>query len=136
MTDKKINTQIEGYLSKIFNGRISRINYLVGYLIVAFGAPIAVAIAGFPLTAIGADGLAFIPALIVWAASAVYGISFAVRRFHDIGRGGVELLWFLVPFVNIYFAFLMFFKAGDEKKNEYGPATNKEVNIKNLFGIN
>lgn len=136
MVNDKIKKQAESYLSKLFTGRISRANYLVGYLIVAFGSPIAIMLTVFPLEVLGMNMLSAIPALMIWTVSAVYGISFAVRRFHDMGRGGAELLWFLVPFANIYFLFLIFFKAGDEGENEFGSVPKKEVDLRDLFKVN
>lgn len=132
---KKPNISVDSYLSRLFNGRIGRANYLAGHLIISFGVPVTVSIIGFPLASAGFSGLFLIPTIALYLAGAIYGVSFAVRRFHDIGRKGIELLWFLVPFVNIYFLFLIFFKAGDEKVNDYGPAPNRKLNLRNLFGL-
>ena len=135
MKNNEIKNQVEGYLSKLFSGRVPRVNYLVGQLIVALGVPIAIAITTIPLTAMGLGGLSVVPALIVWAVGIIYGLSFATRRFHDIGRGAIELLWFLVPFVNIYFLFLIYLKAGDDGENRFGPSPERKVDIKDMFKV-
>lgn len=42
------------------------------------------------------------------------------RRLHDLGLGAPFLLGAILPFINLYFFFMMVFKAGDEGANEYG----------------
>ncbi len=43
----------------------------------------------------------------------IFSMVFAkIKRFHDIGRSGFNVLCFLIPFVNIYFFFLLLFKKG------------------------
>jgi len=75
MAEKKQSSKKErlklpdaGYFESLFVGRISRVNYFVGYLIVAFGIPVAVAIAAFPLAIIG---LSVLPIFVGWAIALV-----------------------------------------------------------------
>jgi len=47
-------------------------------------------------------------------------ICWAIQRFHDIDKSGFHYFWFLVPFANIYFAFVLLFKKGTEGPNQFG----------------
>ena len=49
----------------------------------------------------------------LWAAVA--------QRFHDLGYSGWTLLWLLVPLINLYFFYLLFFKPGVAGGNRFGP---------------
>ena len=48
-----------------------------------------------------------------------------VKRFHDFGKSGWNTFWFLVPFVNLWFAIKLGFFRGDEGDNAYGPSPYK-----------
>jgi uncharacterized membrane protein YhaH (DUF805 family) len=54
---------------------------------------------------LGFAGLFFI----LWLLVFFIQLSLFIRRFHDLGRPGVYVLFFLVPFANFYFLFLLFF---------------------------
>lgn len=45
----------------------------------------------------------------------------AMRRLHDLGMPRLSFLFLLLPGVNLYFLFLMAFRAGDPGANPYGP---------------
>ena len=126
---------IREYVSGLFVGRITRINYFVGQVVVALGVPIVVGTVGLPLLIVGPGGFFIILALIAWAISILYWASFATRRFHDIGKGNLSVLLLLIPLVNIYFSLVLLFKSGDEKANEYGKAPKRELNLKDAFKI-
>ncbi|MFZ5354088.1 MAG: DUF805 domain-containing protein [Bacillota bacterium] len=45
-----------------------------------------------------------------------------VKRLHDLDRSGWKALLLLVPFANLYIAFLLFFIKGGIGPNKYGDA--------------
>lgn len=45
----------------------------------------------------------------------------AVKRFHDLNRSGWNYLYLLIPGVNLYFLYLLYFKKGNQGDNSYGP---------------
>lgn len=49
-------------------------------------------------------------------------ISLAVKRFHDVGHQGSEVLLLIIPFVNIYYLFWLTFKQGEQSENIHGPS--------------
>jgi len=123
------------YWERLFTGRISRINYLVGFFISYLTIPVFVAIT-VPLFAF--TPLRFVSNILIfvlWAGSVTYGSSFIVRRFRDLGKSWQWALWLLVPFVNIYFIIILFFKKGEEEINEYGNVPDGGVNVRTLFGL-
>ncbi len=50
----------------------------------------------------------------------VPGIAVSVRRLHDIGKSGWNLLWGLVPFVGIILLIIWYVKDGQPEANDYG----------------
>jgi len=56
-----------------------------------------------------------------------------IKRFHDINRTGKSIILLIIPFVNVYYFFLLLFKGGDNSKNNYGvpPKFTKQVFIQN-----
>lgn len=66
--------------------------------------------------AIGLSRLALLGAAIVavWAAVA--------QRAHDLGWTGWSALFLLIPFVNLYFLYVFFFRKGEPVENRFGPA--------------
>ena len=47
-------------------------------------------------------------------------IAVAVRRFHDIGKSGMHLLWVLIPFLGVIALFAFWLRAGEPIGNQYG----------------
>lgn len=43
------------------------------------------------------------------------------RRLQDLDMGNLALVLSVIPFINLYFFFMMIFKRGDDFRNEYGP---------------
>lgn len=50
------------------------------------------------------------------------GLSVAVRRLHDRGVSGWNLLWLLVPVLNLLYMYALGFVSGDDGYNKYGPS--------------
>lgn len=55
------------------------------------------------------------------------GIGMNVKRLHDIGRSGWEVLWGLIPCIGgIYILAVCGFVRGEIYKNQYGPNPNEQ----------
>lgn len=43
------------------------------------------------------------------------------KRYQDLNKSGVHgFVWWIVPFINLYFFYQLYFKKGDSDKNKYG----------------
>ena len=50
-----------------------------------------------------------------------YGmVVLAVKRFHDLSKSGWYYLFLLIPVINLYFLYLLYFKKGTQGDNPYG----------------
>ena len=122
------------YISRLFSGRITRVNYLFGNIFLSTGVWI-LAVVLFSATLSFSEIASFLLYIFSIALIIFYNISFAVRRFHDIGRSAYNLLWLLVPFVSLYFYVVLLFKSGERKTNKYGEDPERKLCIQNLLGI-
>jgi uncharacterized membrane protein YhaH (DUF805 family) len=116
-------------LNNTFVGRASRweyweftiINWLIGFGLWLYsdGKPII-----FPssktepyhIMFIGLFILLFIFAALLWFAQ----WSIKVRRLHDTGRSGWNILWEIIPILGSILVFFMLIEKGDEGKNRFG----------------
>ena len=103
------------------NGRIGRLRYVAyvsaAYLLIS----LCLALTMIPLDGVAASVVVLIAYMII-----------ARRRLQDIGLGGLFFLCMFIPFVNLYFGFVMLFKRGDEGSNEFGsqpPANTVGVKV-------
>lgn len=104
-------------------GRISRRDYVMVSLVISVTSYVAVAAIGW-VSAASDEGFRDATALglVVLVLSTLVQCFYSVRRLHDLGRPGREVLLFLVPFYNIYFSLTLCFTRGSSDENEYGPA--------------
>lgn len=118
-----------------FAGRLGRATYVLSLL--AWHAACAIA-AGltFPVVLVianvaGGDeamGAAALPTAVVLAGVYVAGlVGYAVRRLHDLGRGGAWVVLGFVPLVGLVFGLALLFAPGDEGANAHGAAPPKPV---------
>ena len=50
-----------------------------------------------------------------------YGmVALAIKRFHDLSKSGWYYLFLLIPIINFYFLYLLYFKKGTQGDNPYG----------------
>lgn len=99
------------------NGRIGRLQWLAycvaGYLLVGLLE------VGYGL--VTTDPLQW--KYFTWMQTGVLVLLIALvsrRRLHDLRLDAPFLLGAILPFINLYFFFMMVFKAGDQGANEYG----------------
>jgi uncharacterized membrane protein YhaH (DUF805 family) len=74
--------------------------------------------------AVGIESFGILALLAAWGvvvATACAALCVTVRRLHDLDRTGWQLLLGLIPFVNLYIWFLLFFQPGTQGPNRYGP---------------
>lgn len=57
-----------------------------------------------------------------------FAICFKIRRFHDLNKSAFNLLWLLIPGVNLYFIFILFFFKGTDGDNRFGEDRLKKSN--------
>jgi uncharacterized membrane protein YhaH (DUF805 family) len=129
-----------------FSGRLNRRNYLLSLPIFAFpflvaflvywAAAIIYAVTGIALNTYNYPVLAllynfWLLAMIVWYA--LFPLGATIRRFHDRNKSGWYSLFMLIPLVNIFFSFYLFF-APSVEPNKFGEA-NKGWSIKQVVGL-
>lgn len=102
------------------HGRIGRVRWLA-YMIAAWLLwSTAIAVLMIPLAKINPVLVSTVGkplSLCFWAIPVIL----SRRRMHDFGTSALYLLGLLIPFVNLYFFFILIFKRGDEGSNEFGP---------------
>ncbi len=76
------------------------------------------------LGAFSADGLASMFFLITFIPS----LAVSVRRLHDIGKSGLHLLWFIIPFFGAIYLLVLFLQKGGYYANKWGNAP-AEINV-------
>ena len=133
-------TSDERYQPKIFaaSGRIGRLRYLaystglnlvVMLIVAALAAALgtsAVADSDGATTGLAFGGIS----ILLYLALIVLAVIFGKRRINDLNKSGWLLLLFLVPLVNIIFAFYLIFFKGTEGENDFGPAP-----VPNTIGV-
>jgi len=99
-----------------FNGRISWKGYLVWnifiFIVLTIVGIIGYMITQNPNTILGIT-------LILGLLLLVPNLSITVRRFHDLGKSGLSVLFFLIPIVNWIIMFILFLP-GKKEPNNYG----------------
>ncbi len=103
----------------VFTGRARRAEY---WYFVLFSALAATAV-GFLGEFLAPD---FLPLDTIYAVGVLLpSIAVSVRRLHDIGKSGWNLLWSLLPVVGIIILLIFAVKDSDEGDNKYGPNPKK-----------
>jgi len=118
------------FVTNLFRGRINRRSYLVGILVSysAFLVPLFI-FSRIPLNTVVAAIVGLVVLLLGWMAGFLFSISLTIRRFHDFNKSGSYYLWLFVPFINVYFGFLLFFEEGTVGLNRYGPPPRPSIDL-------
>lgn len=97
------------------SGRLNRARYF-GYMVV-LNILVGI-ISGITQTTGSAAVLAIggILMIALW----IVDILIVIKRFHDLDRPGIHVLFLLIPLYNIYIGLLLLFKKGTEGPNKYG----------------
>lgn len=99
-----------------FSGRSRRSEFWWFYL---FGLIVGVAI---NIISLVSGTLGYILAGLYWVATIVPNLAVSVRRLHDIGKSGWNLLWMFLPIVGAILLIVWWVKDSDPRPNEYGPS--------------
>jgi uncharacterized membrane protein YhaH (DUF805 family) len=123
------------YFARLFSGRVNRKNYLVGLLLFyistfVFSYVMGVFLSG-SMTTEQLEEISWVPVLLTFP----FGLSFAVRRAHDIGKTGAYLLLNLIPVVGFIIALNILLKAGDRETNQFGEPPGSSVDLGRLLGF-
>lgn len=100
-------------IKQFFQGRINRKKYsiaMIAYFLVAFSAVIILSLT-INSSDIGVSTADFFRSLFP-----LYIVPLSIKRYHDLGKSGWNVLWLLIPFAMLY---LMFTK-GQQGDNKYG----------------
>lgn len=127
-TENITTTRLQG----LFAGRLGRLNFFIGNLILAlcFTIPAFIlTIAGLMLAFAASGWLAFLILLgfVLVVVGLIIGTSMVVRRLHDFGQSGVWMFAFVLLGLSIFliplqwfFIFIVLLIPGDEHSNHYG----------------
>jgi uncharacterized membrane protein YhaH (DUF805 family) len=96
----------------VFEGRSSRREF---WMFALFNLLIGFAV-GFVAGLIQVPALAMLYSLVV----VIPGLAVAVRRLHDLGKGGLWLLIALIPLVGPIWLLVLYATAGQPGANQYG----------------
>ena len=112
--------------SRLFKGRLSRKNYIIGFLLMFLPSLFLVVVTD-EMSPSRDDYFFELIALIIFAAAFVLCMALVVRRLHDINISGKKLYWsipaFVIPLIWIYIVYLLFitiWEEGDGQANNYG----------------
>ena len=133
----------------IFNGRMGRLEYLLGalYMAAAYIILIAVYALGnyaFTQSSTSSTGSPFstVVNVIVFLLGAVLvitvipvSIGMQIRRWHDMGHSGWLVLLAFVPFANFVIIVFMFFVPGTAGPNQYGEAYTGSLSPLRVYGL-
>lgn len=105
-----------------FSGRTSRMEYWIFVLYNMFFAVFCLILDN--LTGLAFEGIGIGALYILYATLVlVPGLAIMVRRLHDIGQSGKMVLLAFLPVIGTIWLLVLFFRAGDEGDNRYGPNT-------------
>ncbi|PLX39841.1 MAG: hypothetical protein C0608_10915 [Deltaproteobacteria bacterium] len=105
-------------------GRVNRVQYLIStislFVLIAVGVSFWVTVWDFfehPIYIAASRVLS-----VLFEAILIMGlISLTVRRFQDIGKRWFYVPLLIIPLYNIYLLVILYFKAGEQRTNEFGP---------------
>ena len=134
-------------IKKLFRGRLSRKNYILGLLMVLITALILFftgIIITFIIVNLGRNiglDLVFITELLrsislilIIVFSTIFVFSLYIRRLHDMGKSG---WWVILSFLftPIFFIILLLFFGSEKQENKYGSVPSKDKKfIDAIFG--
>ena len=128
--------------SRLFKGRVNRMNYFVGTCLVLAG-PVLIVFLMFLLAMIGGQSaismvlrtILFILDVFLVLIAVVVMLSLISRRLHDLGKSDWYYLLNFIPIINIVFPFYLIFWPGNSAVNKYGGPPGKGVNIRTILGL-
>jgi len=116
-----------------FEGRIDRIQFLIGHLILfAYTIFVPVLLSMVMVNLFGGTGNIVTSLLIIAATivSIVANFALIVKRLHDINLSGWWSLVVLIPYIGIIAVILIYFIPGTPTQNRFGPVPGNVENHK------
>jgi uncharacterized membrane protein YhaH (DUF805 family) len=56
------------------------------------------------------------------------------KRYHDINRWGINgFIWWIIPGLNLFYFFELYFLKGNDSKNKYGEPSNFTITFKKIY---
>lgn len=106
-----------------FDGRIGRVRVIAYFCSMYLLSSLGLGILAFllELSAIRGGVAQWVP-LLTLGTTLIWMCVLARRRLQDLDLHPIWMLAGFIPFVNLYFLFLMVFKRGDAGRNDYGQA--------------
>lgn len=127
------------YRSRLFNGRVNRINFIFGLVLVFIGPILMVFLMGIVGGNSSVDavirGILLILNLALGLVAVIIGLSLYSRRLHDLNKSDWYFLINFLPYVNILFILYLTFWPGNSVSNKYGLPPFKGLNVKNIFAL-
>lgn len=103
------------FLSSLYQGRINRVKFLYGFIVVK-------ALDIFFFGGANIEWNALVIAIVIF--QVLFGSVIAAKRLHDFGFSGWFSIFFLIPLVGFFVGLALLFTKGDVKTNQYGPVPN------------
>lgn len=100
-----------GYEVLSFDGRMNRQPYILVPIVLNFISALIIMVVGEVGTMVS----------IVNAVFLLIGLSFHVRRLHDLDKSGMWAALLFIPLVNFVFCLYLIFCKGTDGPNTYGP---------------
>jgi len=123
------------YFLRLFYGRVNRLSYFCGGMVLFFGLGIIAWILQTVFGSAATNGIFLLPDFVLVAVLFFYSVSINTRRLHDIGRTGWLQLLFFIPIFSFFFGLYMLFYPGQGGTNQYGKQPLSGVDLKKIFGI-
>ncbi|MEM8898682.1 MAG: DUF805 domain-containing protein [Bacteroidota bacterium] len=60
-------------------------------------------------------------------------LAVAVRRLHDVGKGGWFLLVVFIPVIGLIWLFILFVTEGEQKENVWGPDPKASIDLYDMI---
>ena len=108
-----------------FNGRIRRLHYWIGAIVMGFGSGIVMSIIMMATGMQRGGGLAMVGMVIcgiIYIGVIYAGLALVIKRLHDRNRPAIFALLLLVPLLNFWPMIEILFLDGTPGDNQYGPS--------------
>lgn len=118
------------YFSKLFTGRINRRNLFFGLVTSLVLIPLGAIVDNLVGLLIPNDifkNVVIVIYIIFVGCVLLFNISLQVRRWHDLGRSGLSVLFNLIPGLNIFALLYIFAAKGQRQNNKYGISPSSQI---------
>lgn len=114
---EKINWATFFIGSSLFQGRISKRNYAIIFVLAAL------------MNYLYLHTSSVLFKTVAWMLLFIFGVGVGIRRFHDIGRSGFWSILLYIPIIGLLIGLFMCYKKGNEGPNKYGEPEDPKRNF-------